>query len=70
MEILQVNMALPVQDNKNNDCNQIIDHGDKTKCPYKIFQPYISCCFKKKILPVGNKRTQLPQNKAFPGIGP
>ena len=48
MEILQVNMALPVQDNKNNDCNQIIDHGDKTKCPYKIFQPYISCCFKKK----------------------
>ena len=41
MEILQVNMALPVQDNKNNDCNHIIDHGDKTKCPYKIFQPYI-----------------------------
>ena len=42
MGILQVNMALPVQDNKNNDCNQIIDHiGDKTKCPYKIFQPYI-----------------------------
>ena len=26
--------------------------------------------FQKKILPVGNKRTQLPQNKAFPGIGP
>ena len=27
---------------------------------------------KKKILPVGNKRAQLPQNtgKAFPGIGP
>ena len=41
MEILQVNMALPVQDNKNNDCNQIIHHGDKTKFPYKIFQPYI-----------------------------
>ena len=26
--------------------------------------------FQKKILSVGNKRTQLPQNKAFTGIGP
>ena len=53
MEILQVNMVLPVQDNKNNDCNQIIDHGDKTKCPYKILIStlYLVLFQKKKFSP-------------------
>ena len=43
--------------------------GTKQNVLTKYFNP-IFHVVSKKILPVGNKRTQLPQNKAFPGIGP
>ena len=44
--------------------------GTKQNVLTKYFNPIFRVVSKKKILPVGNKRTELPQNKAFPGIGP